>query len=100
MRVWIPSEKRYGDSGEKCWAVETAHDPRPDGPADEMWDRVDYRLRQYKTRGAAERAAKRSKSNAAGVAQVYEMKLEQLHGVVWDWVQDGDRIEIDCIFEK
>ena len=99
MRVWIPSERRYGEDDEVRWCAEIARDPKPEGDPDYAIDRLEYEFDTFKSRSAAIRGAKKMKSNVWDYAHVYEERLEQISGNIFEWRRVGDIEEVICILE-
>jgi hypothetical protein len=99
MRVWIISDKRYGNSNESHWIAEISHDPNPGADPDEsVWDRVQYRGKRCATKDEALAVAAKLKSNVCNAAQVFERRLEQIEGSVYDWTIVSEPIEVECIY--
>jgi hypothetical protein len=100
MRVWIISDKRYGDRCEEHWIAEVCHDPRPDAdPAESLWDRVVERCYRCTTREKALALAATLKSNVMNAAQVYKRTLEHMDGHVYDWSVASEPEEVECIYD-
>jgi hypothetical protein len=101
MRVWIISDKRYGDSEEEHWVAEICHDPAPDSDPDEaVWDRVEYRGRRCKSEAEAVKVATSLKSNVMNSAQVFKRALERVDRDRYDWSVVSTPQEVECIYES
>lgn len=102
MRVWIISDKRWGESNEQHWIAECSHDPRPDTDPDEqcVWDRVQSRGRRCRTKREAVSVARKLKSNVVNSASVYLRTLEQIDGNKYDWTVMGNAEEVECVYES
>jgi hypothetical protein len=100
MRVWIISDKRYGESDESHWIAECSHDPEPGAdPEESIWDRVENRGRRCKSEAEARRVAARLKSNVVNAATIYKRELRQVERDVFDWEIVGDTQEVECIYD-
>lgn len=99
-RVWIITDKRYGDSDESHWIAEVSHDPTPEVHPDEqsVWDRVESRGRRFETQEQAIEAIAKMRSNVISVGSVYQRSLQKIERDVYDWRIDDEPEEFDCLF--
>jgi hypothetical protein len=101
MRVWIISDKRWGDRDEEYWIAEVCHDPTPAADPDEsVWDRVQYRGERFATKADAVAAVRRMKSNVCSSAVVRHIVLKCVVGDSYEWETDRELEEMECIYSK
>jgi formylglycine-generating enzyme required for sulfatase activity len=97
MRVWIASDKRWGESTETRWVVEwQTTDPKYAAMTED--ERMDYdpfshpwHFRSFGARGkglAIAYAQRVAPATFWGVCDVHREHLEQLSGDVWNWCRD------------
>lgn len=99
MRVWIISDKRWGDSDEEHWVAEVGYDPTPTTTPDEsVWDRVRMCEHRYQTKRQALAAVRKLKSSVTSSARVYHRGLECVEGNGFDWAV-GEVCEVECTYD-